>query len=117
MGIYKPGRPAKYAPDTGKGSKPPAKPGEYRLRNPQGAITYIGETCDLARRTYQHIHSGKLRPGDTVEYKVVDGRSTSATRREHEREKSAQHQPALNRSRGGEGRIAAKTGGKKRAGA
>ncbi len=44
----------------------------------------------------------------TFEYKVADGRSTSKTRREHEQEKIKQHDPALNKSRGGEGRPAKK---------
>lgn len=44
----------------------------------------------------------------TFEYKVADGRATSKTRREHEREKIKQHNPALNKSIGGEGRPAKK---------
>ena len=44
MSVYKPGRPSKYNPSTQIGSKPPASPGEYRIRNKQGEITYIGET-------------------------------------------------------------------------
>lgn len=46
--------------------------------------------------------------GDTFEYKIADRRSTSRTRREHEQEKIVQHKPALNKSIGGEGRIASK---------
>ena len=49
MSIYKPGRPAKYNPTTGVGSKPPASPGEYRIRNGEGDIVYIGETNNLNR--------------------------------------------------------------------
>ena len=112
MSAYRPGRPNKYNPTTGTGQKPPAKPGEYRIRDASGAIVYIGETSNLARRTGEHIRSGKLATGGTgagtIEYKVADGRSTSRTRREHERQKIAQHNPPLNRSRGGEGRPAGK---------
>lgn len=112
MAIYKPGRPNKYNPSTGAGLKPPARPGEYRLRNSTGLITYIGETNNLMRRTGEHIRSGKLSTDacshSTIEYKVADGRSTSNTRREHEQHKIAQHQPILNKSRGGEGRPAGK---------
>ena len=112
MAIYKPGRPNKYNPTSGAGQKPPAKPGEYRIRDDSGKITYIGETNDLARRTGEHIRSGKLPSGgnenSTIEYKVADGRSTSNTRREHEREKIEQHKPTLNKSGGGEGRPAGK---------
>ena len=106
MSIYSSGRPTKYNPTTGAGVRPPSLPGEYRLRNAQGDILYIGETDDLARRTAEHVRSGKLPRNGTVEYKVADGRSTSRTRREHERLKIAQHQPPLNRSKGGEGRPA-----------
>lgn len=108
MSIYKPGRPSKFNPFTGQGNKPPSSPGEYRIRDEGGNLSYIGETCDLNRRTNEHIRSGKLSSGGTVEYKVADGRSSSATRREHERMKIMQHNPFLNRSSGGEGRIAKK---------
>lgn len=112
MGIYKPGRPRSYVPATGKGSAPPGKPGIYRIRSAVGEILYIGETCDLNRRVREHIRSGKIRltPGapSRVEYKVADGRSTSRTRRQYEKKKIARHKPALNRSRGGEGRIASR---------
>ncbi|MCR5432343.1 MAG: GIY-YIG nuclease family protein, partial [Lachnospiraceae bacterium] len=81
MAIYKPGRPYKYNPTTGEGHMPPSAPGEYRIRNRQGAITYVGETCDLRRRLYQHMHGGKLsderNAGGTFEWKLADGRSTS----------------------------------------
>lgn len=42
----------------------------------------------------------------TFEYKEADGRSTSKTRRVHEQQKINQHKPKLNKSKGGEGRIA-----------
>lgn len=112
MSIYRSGRPFKYDPTTGLGHKPPAKPGEYRIRNASGDIAYIGETNNLARRAGEHIRSGKLATGAqggcTLEYKVADGRSTSRTRRMHEQAKIAQHNPLLNCSRGGEGRPAKK---------
>ena len=106
MAIYKPGRPTKYNPVTGAGRCPPAKPGEYRLRDGSGNIAYVGETNNIARRMGEHIRSGKL--SCTIEYKVADGRSTSCTRREHERMKIEQHNPPLNKSIGGEGRPAGK---------
>ena len=111
MSIYKPGRPSKFNPTTGSGIKPPAKPGEYRIRDAKNSIAYIGETNNLARRMGEHVRSGKLPTGSaggTFEFKVADGRSTSATRRVHERAKIAQHNPMLNKSRGGEGRPAGK---------
>jgi excinuclease UvrABC nuclease subunit len=107
MSTYKPGRPTKYNPLTGAGTKPPPKPGEYRIRDKYGDMSYIGETNNLSRRTDEHKRSGKLPlDGSTIEYKIADGRSTSATRRKHEKDKIMQHNPPLNKSRGGEGRPA-----------
>lgn len=106
MSAYKPGRPVKYNPSTGVGTKPPNRQGEYRICDDGGNILYIGETNKLSRRMVEHIRSGKLASGCTFEYQVADGRSTSRTRREHEREKIKQHQPILNKSKGGEGRPA-----------
>lgn len=106
MSTYKPGRPGKFNPFSGVGSVPPAKPGEYRIRSSANEIAYIGETNDLSRRMHEHVRSGKLSSGSTFEWKQADGRSSSATRREHERLKIAQHNPPLNKSKGGEGRPA-----------
>lgn len=106
MGTYRTGRPKKYNPYTEAGHMPPHLPGEYRLRNQDAAIMYIGETNDLRRRMREHMRSGKLQSGYTIEFQVADGRSSSRTRRTHEQAKIAQHAPALNRSRGGEGRPA-----------
>jgi len=61
VGTYKPGRPRKYNPSTGRGSKPPSQPGEYRIRGKDGKVKYIGETNNLKRRMEQHIKSGKLK--------------------------------------------------------
>lgn len=112
MSIYKPGRPTKYNPTTGAGHEPPASSGEYRIRNDAGVIVYIGETNNLNRRMREHIRTGKLPTGagcnSIIEYKVASADSTSATRRAHEQQKIAQHNPALNKSRGGEGRPAGK---------
>lgn len=104
---YNPGRPSKYNPMSGKGTTPPHKAGEYRIRDAGGNMSYVGETCDLNRRMSEHLRSGKLsKDGSTFEFQVADGRSTSRTRRIHEQEKIEQHRPSLNRSIGGEGRIA-----------
>lgn len=106
MSVYKPGRPVKYTPSTSAGNKPPALPGEYRIRSADSGILYIGETDDLLRRMGEHVRSGKLAAGCSFEYQTADGRSSSRTRREHERAKIKQHQPPLNKSKGGEGRPA-----------
>lgn len=105
MSIYKPGRMFKYYPLDERGSTPPAKPGEYRIRDYDGNMQYIGETCSLSRRMGEHIRSGKIQDGYSFEFQLADGRSTSRTRREHEREKIELYNPPLNQSHGGEGRI------------
>ena len=108
MAIYKPGRPRKYNPTNGVGKKPPAVPGEYRMRDGTGTITYVGETNNLARRMKEHIRSGKL-PVDgsaTADLLLADRRSSSGTRRRHEQASIRKYKPTLNKSRGGEGRPA-----------
>lgn len=61
MSLYKPGRPAKYEPNTGKGKEPPSKPGEYRIRDDEtGEILYVGEACNLKRRMQQHKRNGRF---------------------------------------------------------
>lgn len=110
MSVYRCGRPAKFRPSLKQGSKPPAKPGEYRIRNNAGEITYVGETNNLNRRMNEHLRNGKMsngqNEGGSFEWKVADGRSSSRTRRIHEQEKIHQHKPCMNCSIGGEGRIA-----------
>lgn len=96
----------RYAPKHDRGRRPPAKPGEYRLCSRWGRLLYIGETCNLCRRMQEHLRSGKLPAGGIFKYQLADPRSTSRSRRAHEREKIALHRPPLNRSAGGEGRIA-----------
>ena len=106
MGAYTPGRPKKYRQSDSKDKKPPQKPGEYRIRNKEGNVAYVGETNNIQRRMEEHRRSGKLGKDETFEYKVADGRSTSATRREHERKKIEQHKPERNQRAGGGGRPA-----------
>lgn len=108
MSIYQPGRPKKYCPSTKSGHIPPCQPGEYRIRNTDKSIIYIGETNNLKRRMQEHIRTGKLQDNYTLEFQCADKRSSSRTRRIHERAKIAQHKPLLNQSHGGEGRFAKK---------
>jgi len=89
--------------------QPPQVPGEYRWRDKKtGEIEYVGETNNLARRKVEHIKSDKPVSDDThqFEWKKADENSTSATRREHERQKIEQHDPVLNQRAGGGGRPA-----------
>lgn len=103
MSTYRPGRPSKQ--------EPPNAPGEYRWRNKDtGSVDYVGETNDLARRKCQHERSDKPVSSSThdFEWKQADGRSTSNTRREHERDKIEKHNPPFNQRGGGGGRKAGK---------
>lgn len=99
MSIFKPGRPSRQ--------KPPEKPRLYRFKNKDtGKIDYIGETSNLKRRIGEHLRSDKPVSTEShhAEWKIADGRSTSRTRRVHERRKIDQHNPFLNRRRGGGGK-------------
>ncbi len=105
MKPYRPGRPKKIKDPMNE--RTPHSPGEYRITYEDGQ-QYIGQTCDLNRRQYQHVRSGKIREGSTFEYKEADRRFSSRSLAEHERQKIRQHNPSLNRSRGGEGRPSKK---------
>ena len=111
MGTYKQGRPKEIDPFN-EMDKIPKKPGEYRKIEKTGSQmrenNYIGETNNLHRRIGEHKRTGKIKPGEKIAIQVADGRSTSNTRREHEKEKIAKHKPIENKSSGGEGRKAKK---------
>ena len=100
---YKPGRPRKIKDPMNE--RAPHSPGEYRITHSDGQ-QYIGQSCDLGRRQYEHIRSGKIDEDSTFEYQVADGQFDSSSLAEHERQKIRQHNPSLNRSSGGEGRPA-----------
>ena len=63
MSTYKAGRPSKYNPTTKKGVEPPKCAGEYRIRNAEGALTYIGERKDgcSSTATTERCLTGKTR--------------------------------------------------------
>ena len=101
MGIFKRGRPSRQ--------EPPSRPGLYTIRRKTGERDYIGETSNLKRRLAQHLISGAISAvTHYFEWKLADGRSTSKTRREHERRKIDRHDPPSNRRRGGGGRKASR---------
>ena len=56
---YSKGRPSKFTPSSGKGELPPNKPGEYKTKDDDGNILYVGEG-NLRKRMYKHIDSGLL---------------------------------------------------------
>ena len=115
MGATKRGRPKKFDPRTAQGSLPPSSPALYRLvdRN-TGKVQYAGDTNNAIRRAIEHARSGKLDPEKhDFEWKDVDGRSTSATRREIESKWIEKHKPPLNVRAGGGGRTAKRGSAKK----
>ena len=89
---------------------PPKASGTYRWINiATGVIDYIGETNNLARRTSEHERSDSSISSKThrLEWKGANPNSTSKERRTHESRKISQHNPSLNKRRGGGGRNAA----------
>ena len=69
--------------------RPPNRPGVYRYKNKKtGAIDYVGDSYDMRERT--NVHKRQERPfanpeTHTPQWKEMDGRSTSNTRRKVER--------------------------------
>ena len=109
MSIFKAGRPEKYRPFEQKGKKPPQEAGVYRIRDKDNKVVYVGEAVNLCKRMNEHIRTtGKLQKGESFEYKVASPDSSSASRREVERQKIAKYKPERNHSKGGEGRPAKK---------
>lgn len=106
MGIFSRGRPRRYDPFTGEGSRPPAAPGEYRIRDTSGEVVYVGETNNLSRRINEHKRSGKIKEVGpcAVDWMQASDSSDSVSRRDHERRGIRKYRPDMNRSRGGEGR-------------
>ncbi len=102
---YSAGRPSHYRPSTS--ATPPATAGEYRIYDSKGGLGYVGETNNLNRRLGEHERSGKLCSDCSVTYQQAKPDSTSASRREHERQTIEALSPPWNKSRGGEGRPAA----------
>src|SRR5258708_2399050 len=107
MSIYSPGRPNKYSPQTGEGTRPTEVPGEYRFVDSSGTPKYIGETSNLSERMTVQVRTGRF-DDCTFNYQIADGRSSSGTRREHETQKIEEHEPELNQRAGGGGRLASR---------
>ena len=112
--VYRPGRYKRTGTDG-----MPSKPGAYRARSKKtGKVVYHGEAANLRARDKQHSRdkSPHKRGNYYTEYKIADGRSTSNTRRKHERTKIRQHAPKFNRRQGGGGRKAKGGSGRRRKG-
>jgi hypothetical protein len=91
------------------GQKIPDKPGAERwVSKKTGEIVYQGETSNLRERIAKQKRD-KLpftRGNYAPQFKVADGRSTSKTRRKHEKKKIRQKNPRFCKRAGGGGRIA-----------
>ena len=112
--VYRPGRYKRTGADG-----MPSKPGAYRARSKKtGEVVYHGEAANLRSRDNQHARdkSPHKRGNYFTEYKVADGRSTSNTRRKHEKTKIRQHKPKFNQNGGGGGRKAKGGSGRRKGG-
>lgn len=105
MAMYSPGRPFKWNFETREGTVPPEGPGLYSFY--EGAGIYYGTTMNLARRIAEHFRNNRA---VEFQYKIADRRATSRTLYAYEKEfikrKIQQGYKLVNRSEGGEGRLA-----------
>ena len=113
--VYRPGPYTNVKP----GRKVPAKPGAERyISKKTKKVVYQGETSNL-RSKISKQKSDKMpytRGNYQAQYKVADGRSTSNTRRKHEKAKIQQHRPKFNKKAGGGGRKAKGGSGRRKGG-
>ena len=93
-----------------KGRPPRGVPGVYRYQKRKtGRQEYVGETNDLRRRANEHKRDGRpfANPETHVmQWKPMDGRTTTNTRRKVERSQIEKHNPKYCQNAGGGGRIA-----------
>lgn len=86
------GRPRRFYPSTGRGTPPPNGPGGYYI----GAHEYIGQTCDLGRRTREHVQNGDVPPGGYIDYMSTRPDSSREQRLAWEARKIRQKHPPRN---------------------
>lgn len=61
MTVFKLGRPKKCSSEDLSQSPLPTSPGVYRHRSKDsGEVEYVGQTNNIARRTYQHAYDGRF---------------------------------------------------------
>ena len=88
----------------------PRGPVVYRYPNKKtGKIDYVGETVNGRERTQRHKAQGRPFANPKThqkQWKPMDGRSTSRTRRKVERNQIKKHNPKYNQNAGGGGRNA-----------
>ena len=97
------GRPFRYDPFSGDGTAPPKEPGLYFVLKHKKKV-YTGETNNISRRLPEHVRTGKIKPGEKVDYKVGKKGSSSEERRRVETQKIQYHNPQRNERGGGGGR-------------
>ena len=82
----------------------------YRYKKKKtGKIGYVGETVNGRERTQRHRTQKRPFANPTnyeMQWKKMDGRSTSRTRRKVERKQIEKHDPPYNKNAGGGGRNA-----------
>jgi len=90
--------------------KIPQGPGVYRFINKKtGKNAYTGEGVNMRTRTQAHRRQGRPFANPKThekQWKPMDGRSTSRTRRKVERNQIKKHNPKYNKNAGGGGRNA-----------
>ena len=92
---------------------PPSAAGNYRYVNKRtGKVEYVGDSNDLRRRYQEHLRGAppafdpdKHHFDWKEQNPAMDEGEGLRERREKEREKIRQHNPTLNKNRGGGGRT------------
>ena len=103
-GPYEKGRPKKYDAVSGEGKKPPKAAGEYRIKDKDNNLKYIGISNDIDRRLKEHKKTGKINDSDRyVEWMAAKNGASYDDLRKHEREKIKQKKPSVNSRGGGAG--------------
>lgn len=104
MGTYNKGRPKKYDAISDAGNKPPKVAGEYRIKDKDNNLKYIGISNDIDRRVKEHKKTGKINDNDRyVEWMPAKQGASYDDIRKHERQKIKQKKPAINQRGGGAG--------------
>lgn len=83
----------------------PSTRGEYRFRDEDGNVQYIGISEDLKRRAKEHRRTGKFRDGMSVDYMEANPDTSYRELREHERKSIKKYNPPLNKKAGGGGKT------------
>ena len=98
--------------------RPPNGPGVYRHKNKRtGTIDRVGEGSNIRSRLNDHKRKGRPFANTKThqpQWKSMDGRSTSRTRRKVESKQIRKHKPKYAKRAGGGGRPARGGSGRRR---